>query len=167
MRVLDYSDYRKFLREYLKNLPNRGHGQLARIAQALDIHPSIVTLVVKEKKDFTLEQASDLAELFKVLANDTRLHLLHAIVQAGERCVTDLAEDAGLSVQAVSNQLARLTENGVVATRRDGSRIHYRVVDPCVPTLLYRGLCLVEEARKTRPRSRKAEARAAHQRAAR
>ncbi len=91
-------------------------------------------------------QATSLAELFTVLANDTRLRLLHAMVRAGERCVSDLAGDVGLSVQAVSNQLARLVDQRIVAARRDGTRLYYRIVDPCVVTLLDRGLCLIEDA---------------------
>ncbi len=90
-------------------------------------------------------QASEVAELFKVLANDTRLRILHALVRHGERCVGDLADDVGGSLQAVSNQLARLTDGGIVSARRDGTFIHYRIIDPCVSLLLERGLCLVED----------------------
>jgi uncharacterized protein (TIGR02147 family) len=64
MKVFDFENYRDFLRLTLQNLPKRGHGQAAKIAQALDIHPSLVTLVLQGKKDFTLEQASDLAEFW-------------------------------------------------------------------------------------------------------
>ena len=48
--------------------------------------------------------------MFKVLANDTRLRLLHAVVRAGEICVTDLADSLGMKPQAVSNQLQRLAD---------------------------------------------------------
>jgi DNA-binding transcriptional ArsR family regulator len=47
--------------------------------------------------------------------------------------------------QAVSNQLQRLSDLGIVAARRDGTSIHYRVVDLCVRSLLDQGLCLMEE----------------------
>ncbi len=90
-------------------------------------------------------QASGLEDLFKVLANDSRLRLLHALARHDEMCVGDLAEEVGLSPQAVSNQLRRL--RGIVAARRDGNNIHYRIVDPCVLVLLDRGLCLLEEMR--------------------
>jgi DNA-binding transcriptional ArsR family regulator len=91
-------------------------------------------------------QAGGLAAVFKVLGNDTRLRLLHALVRAGEICVTDLADTIGLKPQAVSNQLQRLLDLGVLAARRDGTSIHYKVVDGCVVGLLEQGWCLVDEA---------------------
>ncbi len=90
------------------------------------------------------DQARRMAAFFKILANDTRLRLLHALTRAEEIRVTDLANTVGMKPQAVSNQLQRLVLLGIVATRRDGNNILYRVVDPCVPTLLSHGLCLVE-----------------------
>ena len=90
--------------------------------------------------------AEELAGTFKVLANDTRLRLLHALVRAGELCVSDLAAELGMAPQAISNQLQRLADRRIVATCRDGNRILYRIVDPCVPALLDLGLCLTEEA---------------------
>lgn len=89
-------------------------------------------------------QAARLEAVFKVLANDTRLRLLHALVRAGELCVSDLAAAAGLRPQAASNQLQRLTDRGIVAARRDGNRIWYRVTDPCVVLLLDLAWCLTE-----------------------
>jgi len=83
--------------------------------------------------------------VFKVLANDTRLRLLHALVRADELCVTDLAASVGMKPQAVSNQLQRLSDLGILASRRDGNNIHYRLVDLCVRSLLDQGLCLMEE----------------------
>lgn len=94
------------------------------------------------------EQAARLERLFKVLANGTRLRLLHALVRAGEMRVTDLAQALAMKPQAVSNQLQRLTDRGILASRRNGNNIHYRIVDPCVVTLLDRGLCLIEDTRE-------------------
>ncbi len=91
-------------------------------------------------------QAGDLSAVFKVLANDTRLRLLHALVRASELCVNELAEAVGMKPQAVSNQLQRLTDRGIVAPRRDGLQIYYRIVDPCVISLLDRAWCLTEDA---------------------
>ena len=91
-------------------------------------------------------QAGGLAAVFKVLANDTRLRLLHALVRTGELCVTDLAGALGMKPQAVSNQLQRLSDLGILASRRDGNSIHYRVIDLCVSGLLDQALCLMAEA---------------------
>jgi DNA-binding transcriptional ArsR family regulator len=100
---------------------------------------------LKDRNLLSPIQAGGLAAVFKVLANDTRLRLLHALVRADEVCVTDLAALLGMSPQAVSNQLQRLSDLGVLASRRDGNNIHYRLVDLCVRSLLDQGLCLMEE----------------------
>lgn len=83
--------------------------------------------------------------LFRVLGNDTRLRVLHALHRAGELPVGELAEQVGMRPQAVSNQLQRLADRGIVAGRRDGNRIFYAVADPCVPVVLELALCLTEE----------------------
>src|SRR5580692_472030 len=101
---------------------------------------------LKERPLLSPIQAGGLAAVFKVLANDTRLRLLHALVRADELCVTDLAATLGMKSQAVSNQLQRLSDLGILASRRDGNSIYYRVVDLCVKGLLEQGWCLMEEA---------------------
>jgi ArsR family transcriptional regulator, lead/cadmium/zinc/bismuth-responsive transcriptional repressor len=90
-------------------------------------------------------QAGGLAAVFKVLANDTRLRLLHTLVRSGELRVTDIAAALGMKPQAVSNQLQRLSDLGILGSRRVGNNIHYRLVDLCVRSLLDQGLCLMEE----------------------
>jgi DNA-binding transcriptional ArsR family regulator len=92
-------------------------------------------------------QATALSRLFKVFANDTRLRLLHALERGGEVCVTDLADAVDMAPQAVSNQLQRLTDRRIVSPRREGTRLYYRIADPCVTGFLDLGLCLLEETR--------------------
>ena len=96
------------------------------------------------------EQSAELMGLFKVLANDTRLRLLHALAGKGELCVTELAEAIEMKPQAVSNQLQRLTDRGILASRRNGNQMQYRIVDPCVVSLLDQGLCLMDDAKERR-----------------
>ncbi len=91
------------------------------------------------------DEAEELVRLYKVLANDTRLRLLHAIERAGELSVTDLAAEVGMKPQAVSNQLQRLADRRIVASRREGSRLFYQIADPCVTGLIDLGMCLLEE----------------------
>src|SRR5438270_6625242 len=102
-------------------------------------------LSLRDRPLLTPIQAGGLAAVFKVLANDTRLRLLHALVRADELCVTALAAAVGMKPQAVSNQLQRLSDLGIVTSRREGISVHYRLVDVCVRSLLDRGMCLVEE----------------------
>ena len=92
--------------------------------------------------------AADLAALFKVLANDNRLRMLHAVHRAGELSVGDIAEEVGASQQAVSNQLQRLVDQRILHSRRDGQRVLYRIVDSCVPGLMDLGVCLLAERSK-------------------
>lgn len=101
---------------------------------------------LKDRPLLTPIQAGGLAAVFKVLANDTRLRLLHSLVRADELCVTDLAASLGMTPQAVSNQLQRLSDLGILVSRREGNSIFYRVVDLCVKGLLEQGWCLMEEA---------------------
>ena len=90
-------------------------------------------------------RADDLAQLFKVLANDNRLRILHAIHLAGEASTSDIADAIGASQQAVSNQLQRLADQRIVHARREGQRVLYRIIDPCVPGLMDLGVCLLAQ----------------------
>lgn len=105
-------------------------------------------------------QAGELEETFKVLGNATRLRLLHALVRAGELCVSEIAAELKMKPQTVSNQLQRLSDRGIVESRREGLQIHYRIVDPCVVSLLDQGWCLTEDA-KSRTAERAEDERAA------
>jgi len=101
-----------------------------------------------ERPLLTIEQAADLTGIFKVLANENRLRILHALVRAEEMWVSELAETVGMSPQAVSNQLQLLVLRGILGCRREGLNMHYRISDPCVIALLNYGLCLSEEAKE-------------------
>lgn len=112
--------------------------------------PVHVTLPEQEPIDH--DQAAELEDLFKILANDTRLRLLHNLARVEEMCVCDLAHAVGMTAQAISNQLQRLLDRGIVATRRSGNMIYYRVVDNCVVDLLQKALCLLSDSARTRDR---------------
>ncbi len=101
---------------------------------------------LSERRLLSLAQGRDLAMLFKVLANGTRLRLLHALVKEEGLGVNALAASVKMKVQAVSNQLQRLAAQGIVEANRNGNQMLYRIVDPCVPALLDQGLCLAEDA---------------------
>jgi DNA-binding transcriptional ArsR family regulator len=103
-----------------------------------------------ERELLTARQAGDLVAIFKTLANDTRLRMLHALVRAGEMCVSEMADLLAMKPQAISNQLTRLADRGIVGSRRNGNNIYYRIVDPCVIEILNHGLCLSEEAKARR-----------------
>lgn len=91
------------------------------------------------------DNAEALTALYKVLANPHRLRLLHALARAGELPVGVLADEVGMSIQAVSNQLQRLADQRILAARRKGNHVFYRIIDPCASGLLELGMCLVEQ----------------------
>ena len=100
---------------------------------------------LKDRPLLSFVQAVKVMALFKVLANDTRIRLLHHLIRSGEANVTDLATTLGMKPQAVSNQLVRLSDTGMLASQRDGNNVYYRVVNGCVPPLLDLALCLMED----------------------
>ena len=95
----------------------------------------------------TTRQANALQSTFKLLANGTRLRILHALARDKELCVGELASTLGMKPQAISNQLQRLADRGIVDAERDGLLVRYSIVDPCVLTLIHQGWCLAEDAK--------------------
>ncbi|MBB4264630.1 ArsR/SmtB family transcription factor [Roseospira visakhapatnamensis] len=69
------------------------------------------------------------AALLKALANDRRLRILCTLAD-GERTVGALEATVGLGQSALSQHLARLRREGLVATRREAQHIHYRLTSP-------------------------------------
>ena len=88
------------------------------------------------------DDAERLADTFSLLSSSTRLRLLHALARRGELCVKDLAAEVGMSSSAVCNQLQRLVDRRILAARRDGNFVHYRIEDPCLVQLIEAGLCM-------------------------
>ncbi|MEN3236742.1 metalloregulator ArsR/SmtB family transcription factor [Methylobacterium ajmalii] len=76
------------------------------------------------------DKAADAARLLRLLANERRLLILCLLVARGEMDVTSLAEEVKLSQSALSQHLAKLREDGLVAFRRESQTIHYRLEDP-------------------------------------
>ena len=105
----------------------------------------VTRLALKERPLLSFVEAVKVMALFKVLANDTRIRVLHHLVRSGESTVTELAKTLGMKPQAVSNQLMRLSDTRMLASRRDGNNVYYRVVNGCVPPLLDLALCLMED----------------------
>lgn len=82
------------------------------------------------------EHAAAAASMLRLLASERRLTVLCTLIAEGEAPVGRLAERASLSQPAMSQHLAKLREDGLVATRRDGTTIHYRIADPRVARIL-------------------------------
>lgn len=79
-----------------------------------------------------IERVSD---RFRLLGDPTRLRLVNALHVEDELSVGELVQRVGTSYGAVSKQLALLRSHGVLARRRDGTRIYYRINDPSLSDL--------------------------------
>lgn len=92
---------------------------------------------VKAVQERLLSEAlfSDAANFFKVMGDGTRFRILFAL-DIHELCVCDLATLLGMSISAVSHQLARLRENKLVKSRRDGKNVFYSLADDHVSQML-------------------------------
>lgn len=86
----------------------------------------------------------DLAELFKVFGDSTRIKILYALFEA-ELCVGDIALLLGLSQTAVSHQLRVLRTNKLVKGRKDGKIVFYSLADEHVRTIIDQGMEHVDE----------------------
>ena len=91
-----------------------------------------------------VEKLYDLAELFKVFGDSTRIRILYALFES-ELCVGDMAQLLGISQSAVSHQLKILKDAKLVRFRRDGKIIFYMLDDDHVRTMLSMGMEHVEE----------------------
>lgn len=80
--------------------------------------------------------AGEAVDLLKALASKPRLLVLCYLAQGGEMSAGDLTEHVGLSQSALSQHLAKLREEGLVATRKEAQTVFYRVSDPKAEQLL-------------------------------
>ncbi len=86
----------------------------------------------------------DLAELFKVFGDSTRIRILFVLFEA-EVCVCDLAEALHMTQSAISHQLRILKQNKLVNSRREGKSIFYSLADGHVRTIIAQGREHIEE----------------------
>lgn len=83
-----------------------------------------------------VDEAVDLAEMFRLLGDPTRVRILFALLEAGELCVCDIAAVVDTTDTKVSQAMRLLRSAGVVRNRRDGRNIYYRLDDGHVRMLL-------------------------------
>ena len=74
-------------------------------------------------------KASEASALLKLLANENRLLILCRLALKGEMSVNDIADAVGLSQSALSQHLAKMRDEGLVATRREAQTVFYRIAD--------------------------------------
>ena len=81
-------------------------------------------------------QAAEAVSVLKSIAHEGRLLVLCYLSEAGEMSVGELTERVGLSQSALSQHLAKLRAEGLVATRKQAQTVYYRIDQPKVLTLL-------------------------------
>jgi ArsR family transcriptional regulator, virulence genes transcriptional regulator len=94
------------------------------------------------------EKATEVAAILRALANEKRLLILCRLVEWGEANVTTLANAVGLSQSALSQHLAKMRAEGLVAFRRESQTIWYRIADPRIEELfvtLHKLFCATHE----------------------
>ena len=90
------------------------------------------------------EKLYDLAELFKIFGDSTRIRILYVLFEA-EMCVCDIAEVLGMTQSAISHQLRLLKQAKLVRNRREGKTVYYALADDHVRTIIFQGMEHIEE----------------------
>ena len=90
------------------------------------------------------ETLYDLADLFRIFADSTRIKILYVLFEA-EMCVCDIAQLLGMTQSAISHQLRALKQAKLVKYRREGKTVFYSLADDHVVTILAQGMEHIEE----------------------
>lgn len=111
--------------------------ELGEHCECIIVHEDLVERVKKQLPED--EVLYELAELFRVFADSTRVKILYALFES-EMCVCDLSRLTGMSQSAVSHQLRTLKDNKLVKFRREGKTVYYSLSDEHVRTLIGNGM---------------------------
>ena len=115
---------------------------------ARKLHDHSVLLGEVREKLPDEDMLCDLADLFKIFGDTTRMRILYSLFES-ELCVCAIAELLGMTQSAISHQLKVLKENDLVGSRREGKTIYYRLADDHVRTIIGQGYDhLTEEKEK-------------------
>ena len=106
------------------------------------VHKDLVSKVIGQLPDE--DALYDLAELFKVFGDSTRVRIMFALFDA-ELCVCDLSEALDMTQSAISHQLQILRTNKLVKSRREGKQVYYSLADEHVVTIIAQGLSHILE----------------------
>lgn len=112
------------------------------ICESSEIHEDLLKIVNETLPEET--ELYDLAELFKVFGDSTRIRILFVLFEA-EVCVCDLAKALNMTQSAISHQLRILKQNKLVKSRREGKSIFYSLADDHVRTIINQGREHIEE----------------------
>lgn len=94
--------------------------------------------------DISEEELLDLAELFKMFSDSTRIKILYDLFD-GEKSVSEICEDIEMNQSAVSHQLKLLKSSKLVTSKREGKSMMYSLADNHVKTIIAMGIEHIEE----------------------
>ncbi len=119
--------------------------QTEDVCQQRSVHPEHALAV--RRALLPTDQVTDLAAFFAVLSDPTRLQVLYALLSApsGELCVCDLAAGLGRDDTTISHQLRLLRARRIVAMRKVGRVVYYRLIDEHIRRVLTLGLTHANE----------------------
>lgn len=109
---------------------------------AVMVHEELVKAVNEKMPDE--DELYDLAELFKVFGDSTRIRILYVLFEA-ELCVCDIAQTLNMTQSAISHQLRILKQSKLVKNRREGKQVFYSLADDHVRTIIAQGREHIEE----------------------
>lgn len=112
------------------------------VCDTCEVHENLLEIVNRTLPEET--ELYDLAELFKVFGDSTRIRILFVLFEA-EVCVCDLAKALNMTQSAISHQLRILKQSKLVKSRRDGKSIFYSLADDHVRTIIDQGREHIEE----------------------
>ena len=112
------------------------------VCDGFEVHEDLLKIVNETLPEET--ELYDLAELFKVFGDSTRIRILFVLFKA-EVCVCDLAKVLNMTQSAISHQLRILKQNKLVKSRREGKSIFYSLADDHVRTIINQGRDHIEE----------------------
>ena len=104
--------------------------------ETFQTHEELLKVVSEKMPDE--DKLYDLAELFKVFGDSTRIRILYVLFEA-EVCVCDLAETLSMTQSAISHQLKILKQSKLVKSRREGKSVFYSLADGHVRTIIAQG----------------------------
>lgn len=134
--------YRKRLGQPKGDVMKNGKAQCC---EHVEVHEDLLKLV---RETMPVEDdLYDLAELFKIFGDSTRIRILFVLFEA-EVCVCDIAEALGMSQSAISHQLAILKKSKLIKNRRKGKSIFYSLADEHVRTIISQGMEHITEDHK-------------------
>lgn len=132
----------------IQNTPyaeDQGEGTVEAVNLGRSIH--VEQMLAVKRNVLATDTATRIASLFAVLSDPTRLQVVYALLRAesGELCVGDLATGLGRDDTTISHQLRVLRNQQIVAMRKVGRIVYYRLVDEHIRLLLELGMTHINE----------------------